>query len=287
MQVKNNLNVLLVSSPENLENLRAIFQTLSNAVTIPCNLIADFESRLVMRAQDTPTTFYGGERIHNFSPVIEFPDNFFNEPNQLRLIILLHELIHAYQRQTVLLRWDQLTMDKLREYRALANFNVAMTPTQQRGALRNSLRAEIELFHSYFQIIFEAWNHLFMRNNYPEFFEEEMINVHQRISNGTNDGKFDDWNQDFIFHMHVKLLEATFFKNITQGIEISNKFNKLAEFWLNKLKTVCDKNQFKKLNSVIDTMTRIDSFPDSTTLEKQYLIICQLIRERRVFDDDS
>jgi len=161
----NNLNVLLVSSPENLGNLRAIFQTQSDAIAIPCNLTVNFESRLVMRAQDTPTTFYGRERIHNFSPVIEFPDNFFNEANQLRLIILLHELIHACQRQTVLLRWDQLTMDRLREYKALANFNVTTTPPQQRDALINNLRAQIELFHSYFQIIFEAWNHLFMRNN--------------------------------------------------------------------------------------------------------------------------
>jgi len=63
-----------------------------------------------------------------------------------------------------------------------------------------------------------------------------MINVHQRISNGTNEGTFDEWNQDFMFHMHVRLLEATFFRNITQGIQISNRFGGACRFLVEEIK---------------------------------------------------
>lgn len=244
----------------------------------------DFTSRLVLRAQTTPTTYYGGERINNLPAVCEFPENHFHDPEQLRLIILLHELIHAYQRQTILLRWDELTMNALKEFRVLANVSITISLPQQRDAMLKGAEAEFQLFHSYFQIIFEAWNHIFMKENYPDLFEQEMINVHHRISSGVYNDNYDNWNEDFMFHMHVNLLEATFFSKITEKLQITKNFQKLAEFWRNKLQSVCQNNQFQKLNSIVDTMTRINEFPDSQILEKQYLLMYRLIRERKVFD---
>lgn len=282
---KDNQRVLLVSSPDNLDKLGTDFQKLLQIINrLPCELIVDFNSRVVLRAQNTPTTYYGRERTNNLPAICEFPENHFHDPEQLRLIILLHELIHACQRQTILRRWDERTMNTLREFRVLANISISISLPQQRDAIIKTTEAEFQLLHSYFQIIFEAWNHLFMKENYPDLFEQEMINVHHRISYNAYNGNYDNWNEGFMFHMHMHLLEATFFSKITEKLQITKDFQKLADFWRNKLQSVCQKNQFQKLNSVVDTMTRINEFPNSQTLEDQYLLMCRSIWERKVFD---
>ena len=99
MQVrKNNLSVLLRITPNFLGQIKIDLSQLCNQINeLPCNLTVDFESQFILRAQHTPTTFFGGERINGFIPVCEFPDRHFSESNNLRLIILLHELIHAWK----------------------------------------------------------------------------------------------------------------------------------------------------------------------------------------------
>lgn len=276
--------VLLVSTPKFLGCLRTDFEKLVQSIDhLPCGITADFQNRLVLRAQDTPTTFHGRERTHNFPAVCEFPDIHFQETEQLRLIILLHELIHACQRQTILRRWDDQTMNTLREFRALANAAILMVRPATDQELRE-IDAEIQLFHTYFQIIFEVWNHLSMKKDYPSLFEQEMKNIHQRKSAEIDGSHFDNSNDGFMFHMHANLLEMTFFAKVTENLPISNDFQKLAEFWRDKLQSVCESGQFQKLNSVVDAMTRTSEFPNSQTLEEQYLTMVTLIRERRVFE---
>lgn len=279
------LRVLLISSPDNLNILRSDFQNLSNTVnTLPCNIQADFQNRLVLRAQHTAATYFGHERVHDFSAVCEFPQNYFDDPEQTRLLILLHELIHACQRQTVLRRWDERTMNKLKEYRVLSDVGLQIAPPQQRPQLQRNATAQINLFHEYFEIIFEAWNHLFMKENYPELFEQQMTIVHKRKSSAIEKGYYDDWGEGHMFHAHVKLLEATFFSKITEGFSINNKFQELVQIWRDKLRKICDMKQFQKLNSVVDAMTRTNEYDNSETLELQYLTMCECVRERTVFD---
>lgn len=287
MQVrKNNLSVLLRITPNFLGQIKTDLSQLCSQINeLPCNLTVDFESQFILRVQHTPATFFGAERINGFVPVCEFPDRHFSESNNLRLIILLHELIHACQRQTVLLHWDKCTREKLREYVVFGQVAAQMcAPNKRTEIIRNSNAMKC-LIEEFYKIIFEAWNHLLMREQFPEFFEQEMFNVHERIAHGTNDGTFDDWNEDFMFHMFAKLLEATFFAKIAENFQISQDYVNLGRFWRDKLRKVCTPKQFNVLINTVDTMTRTNEFPNSNTLEKQYKIFCQLLWERKVFEN--
>jgi len=285
MSSEDNPSVLIRVTPNFEEEIEHDLELLQSQIErLPGNLDVNIETQLVLRAQNTPTTYFGRERIFGFSAICEFPDTHFNENSELRNIILLHELIHASQRQRILRNWDIRIMERLREYTVIGQIGVQMALDSQRVELirnHNALKCVIEEFY---KIIFEAWNHLEMRTNFSQFFENELINVHARISHGTQNGMFDSWNEDFMFHMFAKLLEATFFAKITENILVSFDYIQLAGFWRNKLRKVSTVEQFRRLISVLDTMTNPNNFPNSAILENQYDVFCNLLWERRVFE---
>ena len=128
MSQENNLRVTIRTTPNFTDQINNDLIKLQLLIsTLPGNLEVIFEPQLILRAQDTPTTFFGREREHELPAVCVFPDRHFGEPENLRIIILLHELIHAHQRQTILRNWDKLTMDKSREYDILGKVGLQMT----------------------------------------------------------------------------------------------------------------------------------------------------------------
>ena len=207
MTQKNNLSVIIRTRANFTEQIQEDFKNLQSTIQfLPGNLDVIFESVMEMRAQDTPTTYFGMEVKQGLPAICEFPDIHFDEPENLRKIIFLHELIHAHQRQTVLRNWSIKTMEKSREYDLLGQMGLQMAVPYIQESLKQNHSALIKLIHEFYKIIFEAWDHLEMQNDFPQFFEEELVNVHSRISNGTKNGIYDNWGEDYLFHMFEKLL---------------------------------------------------------------------------------
>jgi len=278
-------SVLVVTLPENMSLLRLDFDKLEKTVKkLPCNIHVNFLEKFVLQAKNTPTTYYGKQMEKGLPPMIEFPVDYFSKNQELRVLIFLHELIHACQHVIVFQRFHRHTMAKRREYKALAEFQVTMEITQKKDIAIQYFEYTLYLIDLYYKIIFEAWNHLYMKENYPELFEKELTNVHEILSNGTKNGLFDNWDAQYMLEIHSKLLESTFFAKICNGYSIQSSFEELAKFWDNKLNSICKSNEFEKLTSVKDKMTTIDSYPNSETLELQYLMFCQLIWDRTLFD---
>ncbi len=284
MSIQN--TILVMSHPEHIETLQSDFNKLQEEISeFPCNLIINFSSKHVLRATVTPTTHYGHQMRHNLPSMMEFPDIYFQKDDRYRILICLHELIHACQNHTCFARYHENIMTKNQEHQALANLAVAMEPEENKKEVATDyFKYQLQTTSMYYKIIFEAWNHLYMKMEFSKLFEEELTHVYDELSSGTKEGLFDSWGHDYNFEVHTKLLEITFFAKICEDYPIKSSFDELAKFWENKLRTISQGKEFEKLVAVVEKMTSVQAYPKSESLELAYLIMAQEYWDGTVFD---
>lgn len=206
------------------------------------------------------------EKEKGHAVIVAAPMYFDIRNAKLRKLILLHELIHACQRKndlhefnkkflTRMDRLDTIIENEYKEFKDNFEFNEKIR--------------DIKQFSTW---IFEIWDELFLKHNYPSDEEEKhgiTLGVIRRDCKEDAFKTLGKWRKYSVFKHMVR---ASYLKKITSGREISSEYEKLELCWKEILEKCSTKNELEELLQKLNDLTFVNEFNENglSKLENAY-----------------
>lgn len=248
-----------------LSSLQTDVLELKQSLELPCEIEDIYRHLPKLRENAIAGTFYGNEEIEQKSPVIEFSNRYFTCSKTRKKIVILHEIIHAYQRSGSLSQLNsKFLVDALRQYKP---------------EIKEELKLQIDTKYKKFQIkkkpmlfastlIFEIWEDIFMKENYPDLFEEAMDFVYENISTDlVHKNPFQEFGNDAKYYIFLCMVRALYLSKISKNTNSLTKFEFLYEKWREELDKRFVKKELDFVNEFIVRLTNVES---PLELEKSY-----------------
>jgi len=220
-------------------------------------------------------TLYGKKLgDHVLPPYIEFSEKYFDYNDSERLIILLHEIIHAYQRQDALLDFN----NKLREL--LKKFATIISEKWTAEKLKNSenqdekevavLDKKFKSLKSVCEIPYEIWDDIYFKTNYEQFFIQNMSMNYNNVS------RYLPQIKKFVgiplkYGMYKEILRTKYLSELNQGYPLEENFTTLHNEWIKEFQSKFSSDETTSLNEKIRDLTKISDYPDPTNLIQHYI----------------
>ena len=262
-----------------IDSLRKDFDELKKEFTLPCKIeefyAANTKSRL---PQEIAVAFYGEKEIKQSYPEIEINPQYFKEDSVARHLILLHEMIHCFQRVQELSKINkkyfvdgtQKFNDKIDEY------------ISKHGKDHNLDKFRIMAYNigMFSTWIFEIWDELYLKKKYPAYYEKKLKLTFQRINSQYSETEYNEFGILAKYPIFIQLSRAYHLKKISKGTKVSENFCELYDKWKNRLSKVTNSQEYGKLMSYIDLLANFDGFENSDTsnLEKVYDEVIELMK---------
>ncbi len=251
------MKICFSSNQNYLKPLQNDVLELKQSLELPCEIDDIYRPLSKLRENGLASTFYGTEEITQKYPVIEFSSQYFECNDSRRKIVLLHEIIHAYQRLGSLSELNsKFLVDALRQYKP---------------EIKEELKLKIDTKYKKFQIkkdpmifastlIFEIWEDIFMLENYPDLFEEAMNFVYETISKDLiHKNPFQEYGDDAKYYLFLCMVRASYLSKISKNTSSSRKFELLYEKWKDELDKRFVNNGQEFVNEFLEKLTNIDS----------------------------
>ena len=245
--------------------LKEDFSSLQSIVDLPCSFSHLYEKLDDDESNLLAVTIHGKTQEEKNATDIKFYELYFKLNSEERKIILLHELIHACQRNDILKSCNTQVNILVNQYRLLQKYLYAI------GVKGDSFVKVKFNFSNIYKLlsfgIFELWDDLCFKEKYHDFFESNMNLVYSQISRNVDELDFTGANKYAVF---FELLRADHYAKISQNLDIHKKFIKHFEFFKSEFSKLVDDNEFQYFNERLSELNSNTDFPDSTKLSKKY-----------------
>lgn len=253
------------------DKLKDDLEYLKNTFGLPCEIEETINACREPRAPNDPAiAFFGKNEVKTGIPVVEINTQYFNEKKEKRILVLLHEIIHCCQRANGLKKVNEKYMINLAD--RLNSIIVEYLKNHPRDekfyVLRESVKA-VGLFSSW---IFEIWDDMHLKTNYSQVLEQKLELTFEKINQEINADSFKDYECWAKYPVFINLVRVYYLEKISEGYDISKKFQDLRSRWENKLKDITDTKEFKEIMNNLEALTRIEDYnnSDTSTMEKSY-----------------
>ena len=259
------LKILFSTSSEHLEELKQDFEYVKNEYGLPCKITPEYVSVSSFRANlGVAVTYYEDVQIQMGFPEIEVPLKYYDLSE--RKLTLLHEIIHACQRTSSL-----ETLNKEYLVNLIHKLEQIQKNTSDEDANDFSIDAKLQMIYMYSAWIFEIWDEMCLKTEYPSLYVKKLDQTYDLISPALNTeiGGYGNWKKYLFLFEFVR---AKYLQKITLGTSIVSKFESLCNEWEQRLKSVVDEQEFDRLMSKVDGLTDVDAYNsgDPTSLKKLY-----------------
>ncbi len=259
------MKILFITSKEHIQQLKQDFEDVKNDYGLPCEIDPDFIETKTFRQTDSPgVAYYEDFQIQSGIPEIEIPPRYFQLSEQK--FTLLHEMIHACQRPGSL---KNLNKDYL--VNLIHRLEKIQNAMSDEDAELFSIDPKLQMIYMYSTWIFEIWDEMYLKTQYPAIYEKKLDQTHDLISGLLNAdlGHFGNWKK-YIFLF--EFVRVKYLQKITSGTNVESKFKKLCDEWERYLKNYVDEKEFQRLMSKVDELTNISAYysEDTDSLKQVY-----------------
>jgi len=259
------LKILFSTSSERIEELKQDFEDVKNDYGLPCEITPDYVSVSNFRTNlGVAVTYYEDVQIQQGFPEIEIPPQYFDLSE--RKLTLLHEMIHACQRSSSL---ESLNKEYL--INLIHKLEQIQKDTSDEDNYVFSIDAKIQMVYMHSTWIFEIWDEMCLKIEYPDLYVKKLDQTYDLISSALNTemGGYGNWKKYIFLFQFVR---AKYLQKITHETHIESKFESLCNEWEQRLKSFVDEKEFNRLMSKVDGLTDVDAYnsDDSTSLKKLY-----------------
>lgn len=240
-----------------LKLLQSDFIKLKQTVELPCEIHDTYRHLSNLREDGLAATYYGMVEIAEKCPVIEFSSQYFGYDNNRRKIVMLHEIIHAFQRSNSLSELNsKFLVDALRQFKPEIKQELALQiDTKYKKFL---IKQKPMLFAS--TLIFEIWEDIFMKENYPDLFDEAMKFVYENISlDSLHKNPFHEFGNDAKYYLFLCMVRARYLSKISKNTSSLSKFELLFKTWKEELDTRFVNHEKEFSNKFLEILTNVDS----------------------------
>ncbi|MCY4492192.1 MAG: hypothetical protein OXC46_12140 [Thaumarchaeota archaeon] len=275
------MNIKFQTAGWDVQTLEDDLKSLKTTLGFPCEFSYIVNPCSVSRSpDDIAIAFYAKNEIKTGIPLVEMNSEYFEiEDMQKRILILLHEIIHCCQRVNELEKINiKYMVDLVEQIIAIEKQYLESHYNDAQFYRLNSSLNVIGLFSSW---IFEIWDEMYLKTNYSDIFEVKLEITFERIGE-ISDSAYDNYGKWSKYAVFTDLVRACYLKKIAEGLQVSEKFEKLFCKLELKLEKITTAHEFNDLMSNLKCLTHIEGYANSDTsiLEASYdKLIEQMIND--------
>ena len=258
------MDIELRCSDAFIKELKSDFENLQSKISIPIN------ARPVLGDVKKQEPSVPAATFSNFPEQTwcEFNEKYFAECEEDRLLILLHELIHAKHLASLLSQWHRTKRDYVINLHQKVQRNLQSAPLEQ----LNRLNFWSKFLPFVFNWLYEIWAELYMREEYPEIFPKRMELEYRNVERQFSDNKQRYRGAYAKYQIFWEMLRPAYFLKIAkEESEIGQRFTLILEQWKEKLRVVVRVHEMEEFERRADDLTDSSAYPDPSELEKNYL----------------
>ena len=267
-----------------IDELKNDLCRLDHILGFPCEfqVIITPELKPSSRENIRPRSFFREKEVQINTPLIVLGLKYFQGDIDDRILILLHEIIHCYQRIGELRNLNEkYAINLVDEINLYKNNYKNNYDSKEYYVFHNSLCA-VYMFSTW---IFEIWDEMYLKNNYIKIFEHKLELTFKTIDMNIDEQIYKDYGRWKKYLIFIDLVRAQYLAKICKGYSVETKFQNLYDRWENKLKDITTTTDFEILINQLDGLTRIEDYNTSNTsiLEESYdRLIKQMIIDAKI-----
>lgn len=256
-----------------MQILESDFNQLKDAVTFPYDFEPNFQvvEKLINPDILAQTTY--GKKLGDdlLPPYIEFSNQYFGYKDNDRPVILLHEIIHAYQRQDVLFDYNQNLMEILKKFDIIIaqkrEAEKSKDPQHPDEKEVTVLDLKFKSIKYLFDIPFEIWDDLYFKEKYEKMYEQNMALNFNNVSGYIPQiQKFEKITKKY--WTFKELLRTKYLSEINSNL-LHENFVKLNQQWIQEFQKL-PTDEKAKLEELIEPLTDFKNYPNPSNLTNSY-----------------
>lgn len=263
------MTIRFLTTVEKIEQLKEDFYSLKKWVEFPCIFSEFFLTGTTQEGTIVAATYYNPIDPNYGEPLVELAEPYFRHYERDRKTILLHEIIHACLNTGELSKWSQvLLVDVVAKYNTEKDSYIKESGSDDTS---KSMQKRLEIISLLSTLLFEMWAHLELRKRYPVLFPSMMELTLSMVRDQLDKLNLNDYSNLAKYLVTYHMIRATYLAKMTKDLAISDEVEKILKECDKKLSKLCGKKEKTELQSWIEKLADIDTYPIPDIIGKQYV----------------
>lgn len=243
----------------NIEELKSDFVKICSEENFPTKINYDIKvAKELERPDDIAVTYVRTQELEKgLDGKIEFGDKYFEKQYETRKFTILHEIIHAYQRNGDLKNWDKKWIPLLQSYEKKITDN------------NEFLWQVVKWIEFFYSQIFEIWDEIYFSKNYTHLHEPRMNYLLEIVRDSYTIDRFHKYGEYEIYPLLFEAVRLKYLSDVAKNTSSESAFTKMFQNHRDKLLTLSAKSQLN-IDELLTTFTDTSRYPDPSKLEEEY-----------------